>query len=178
LGEAAKALSLAWRQTDPEVFAEALAGAEYAGVSEEMLRVARRRWAELEGRARQEAERREAEAQRAVARQVAEEELVAVLGSSDAEVLAAAVARAEEADVDGEALERARASLAKMRDTARRQHDCSEAGKALKFAMIRGDAEALTTAIEQAVKAGVSREVVARARRKLQRVQGSGPSTA
>lgn len=62
------------------------------------------------------------------------------------------------------------ALLENVNQAAEKQHLCKEAAAALKAAMRKGIAQGIKDAIEQAEHAGVSRELVAPARRKLTRL--------
>lgn len=63
------------------------------------------------------------------------------------------------------------ASMVPAAEVAERREHCKEAGTALKSAMARGNAYQLMAAIQQAEQAGVSRETIAPARRKLARLE-------
>jgi len=146
----AAALAAALQQGDAAVLGAAIAAARRAGISQETIKLAERKRAMLETLA-------------------AESLLQSAMGGSDTGALASAIEHAAEAGVKGEAVEKARRNMAERADVSRRQLACGEAAKELKSAMLQGDAESLTLAIDRAVQAGVSREVVARARRKLAR---------
>mmetsp|Transcript_24802 Transcript_24802/g.48290 ORF Transcript_24802/g.48290 Transcript_24802/m.48290 type:complete len:391 (+) Transcript_24802:87-1259(+) len=60
-----------------------------------------------------------------------------------------------------------------IEDASRRQNACLEAARVLKEAMLQGSASGLEAAIAEAAHVGVSREIVARARRKLKRIQAT-----
>merc|ERR1719362_1251253 len=60
-----------------------------------------------------------------------------------------------------------------IEDASRRQNACLEAARVLKEAMLQGSAPGLEAAIAEAAHVGVSREIVARARRKLKRIQAT-----
>jgi len=156
LSEAANALREAWQRGDPEALDTAIEHARAAGVSQEMLSMAQRRLLVLEQ-------------QCSIRREV-------TLQAGRARVAAASLRSArEQAAMDlndaEQAAERARLDKERLEDAAKRQHLCVEASRSLHFAMVQGTAEALTSAIDEATRLGVSREVVARAKRKLARVQ-------
>lgn len=160
LAEAARSLACAWQQADPQVFAGAIERARTAGISEEMVQMAEKRRAKLQQ-----------DQQREGLRQAAEVELRAAVHEADVTALAVAIDRGKEAGLNTDAIDKAQTAKERLEDALRRQQACAEAAKALKVAMLQGGAEALAAAVEAAVQAGVSREVVARARRKLARVR-------
>lgn len=156
LGGAASALAAAWKTTDPQVLAEAIEDARAAGVSAEMLRLAERRL-------------------KTVMKSAA-----LALEALGADLVGASGVGATAADSEGPVAVAAApaAPVLDAEHVAEMQERCKEASAVLKTAMVRGDAEALASAIDQAVRVGVSRELVAPARRKLSRLQKATPPPA
>jgi len=167
LNEAAQALTTAWQRGEPDALAAAIERAATAGVSEEMLRLARRRHASLMKRPAWLRGKAAAAEPEAAADATAAETIAREVEEAAADTPAAVAAReAQEAE--------AKRLRARLEEATQRQQACAEASRALHFAMVGGGAEELQAAIEEATRLGVSRENVARAKRKLGRVLASG----
>jgi len=142
------------------------------GVAEGSMVAARERLAVL-------AEVLAEDAQRDHALGVAARNLANAWEQDDPQVLETALHQARAAGISEEMIhmsEKRRAKLPRsfpLDDASRRQGACMEAARVLKGAMLQGNAMRLEAAIAEAALAGVSRERVASARRKLTRVQAA-----
>jgi len=168
LGEAARNLANAWQQDDPQVLEVSLSRARAAGISEEMIRMAEKRRAKLP-RGEQSASR--CPDQPGPAACAAFVDISSVTQHQQQQQQeAAAVAAVPPAQSSPPSTEGGEVT---PEDATLRQGACLEAARVLKEAMLQGNASGLEAAIAEAAQAGVSREIVARARRKLTRVQAA-----
>jgi len=168
LGEAARNLANAWQQDDPQVLEVSLSRARAAGISEEMIRMAEKRRAKLP-RGEQSASRCPDQPGPAACAAFVDLSSVAQHQQQQQQE-AAAVAAVPPAQSSPPSTEGGEVT---PEDATLRQGACLEAARVLKEAMLQGNASGLEAAIAEAAQAGVSREIVARARRKLTRVQAA-----